>query len=222
MNKFFGVTAILSLLLLSVFALAENETKTEVFKLSRDSRFEFKALTMDEFMLKLHRSEPTTEKGWKNLEYQTGLYCEWRRIEPQTKWYLGTWNRGKDDCLPFGDSVKPKATKVSAPVCREKEVCETVQKCGTTCDEYEEKCIYIFGKKICSDVCVDIRTDGRYDCEEYIQKYECDRYEGSGYKKHCVEGHWEDTSICKKWEQCSSKLGFFYNDKTCSTETVCN
>jgi hypothetical protein len=215
-NFIFG--AIMSLLLVSVFAVAEsNETE---YKKSLNGRFEFRGFTVDEYLDRFHRADPTTELGWKNAEYQAGLYCEWRRVDPQTKWWLGVWNRNKDDCLAFGDNKKSKAVEVSSPVvCYDKEVCTIEKVCGKTCDEYKTLCN---GKKIC----IDWRIDGQYDCTEYIQKYVCDKYEKKCIRgfcwNECVEYHKENTDICKKWESCTNKLGTYFNKETCTTEKVCN
>ncbi len=45
---------------------------------------------------------PTSENALKYYDHQVNIRCEWKRVYPETRWYLGVWNHDKTDCLSVG------------------------------------------------------------------------------------------------------------------------
>jgi hypothetical protein len=89
------------------------------------STFEFRGFTRETYAERFHKEIPTTENGLINFDHQANLMCEWKRVYPETKFYLGVWNRPHTNCLALGDRAKPKCSKLYPLelVCVERPIC---------------------------------------------------------------------------------------------------
>lgn len=70
------------------------------------STFESRGFTIESYSARFNKPIPAGENAFEHFEHQANLMCEWKRVYPETKWYLGVWNRKHTVCLALGDRNK--------------------------------------------------------------------------------------------------------------------
>ena len=67
------------------------------------STFESRGFTLESYSDRFNKPIPQGENAFKHFEHQANLMCEWKRVYPETKWYLGVWNKQHTNCLALGE-----------------------------------------------------------------------------------------------------------------------